>query len=285
MVTADLKKLKEKRKMAVTNLSNLVNPQVMADIIEHKLVDAMKFSPLATVDSTLVGTPGSAITLPQFQYIGDASTLAEGVGLTPAQLTASSTPVSIHKIAQGVEITDEAILSGYGDPVGEATKQIVLSIASEEDNEMLATLQGIGTAMTYATTNDPTDTDIADALELFGEDIDGTKVVLVSPTVYTKMRKNTNSWVPASEIAANIAVKGVVGEYQGCQVIVSNKLKTTKEMFIVKPGALRIFMKRDVMVEADRDILKFSNVITASQHFATYLYDPSKAIRIAKSGS
>lgn len=271
--------------MAVTKLANLVNPQVMADIIEHKLVDAMKFSPLATIDSTLVGTPGSKVTLPQFAYIGDASTLAEGVGLTPAQLTASSVDVPIHKIAQGVEITDEAILSGFGDPVGEATSQIVLSIASEEDNEMLTTLKGISAAMTHSTTGDPTDTDIADALELFGEDIDGTKVVLVSPAVYTAMRKNTNQWLPASEIQAEVKVRGVVGEYQGCQVMVSNKLKTSKEIFIVKPGALRIFMKRGAMVEADRDILKFSNVITASQHFVTYLYDPSKAIRIAKSGS
>ena len=65
-----------------------------------------------------------------------------------------------------------------------------------------------------------------DLLELFGEDLDdGETVTLVSPAVYTAMRANTNSWVPASEIAANIAVRGVVGMYQGCQVIVSNKLK------------------------------------------------------------
>lgn len=269
--------------MATTMLANLVNPQVMADIIEHKLVDAMKFAPLATIDNTLVGVPGNTVTLPQFAYIGDAATLGEGVGLTPAQLTATSNPVSIHKIAQGVELTDEAVLSGYGDPVGEATKQIVLSIASEEDNEMLTTLSNIGSAMTYTVSGSkPVAADIADALELFGEDIDGVKVVLVSPAIYTEMRKNTNQWVPASEIAANIAVKGVVGEYQGCQVMVSNKLKTSGDMYIVKPGALRIFMKKGVSVEADRDILAFKNVITASQHFATYLYDPSKAIKITK---
>lgn len=268
--------------MATTLLANLINPQVLSSMIEKKLVDNMRFSPLATIDSTLVGTPGSKVTLPQYAYIGDAATLAENTGLTPAQLTASSVDVPIHKIAQGVELTDEAILSGYGDPVGEATKQIILSMASEEDNEMLTTLSNIGSAMTHSTGATPKDTDIADALELFGEDIDGIKVVLVSPAVYTAMRKNTNQWVPASEIAANVAVKGVVGEYQGCQVMVSNKLKTSGDIYIVKPGALRIFMKKGVAVESDRDILKFTNVITASQHFATYLYDPSKAIKITQ---
>ena len=269
--------------MALTKLANLVDPEVMAGIIEQKYVDYMKFAPLATIDNTLEGQAGDTISLPHFNYIGDASTLAEGIALTPAQLTASAVTVQIHKIAQGVELTDEAILSGYGDPVGEAAKQIALAIASQEDNEMLTTLSNIGAGMTHTTSGDPTDTDITAALELFGEDIDGTKVALVSPKVYTAMRGNSHTWVPASELAAGVAVKGVVGEFQGCQVIVSNKLTTSKNIYIVKPDALRIFVKRGTLVESDRDILKFSNVITASKHFATYLYNASKAIKITKS--
>ena len=266
----------------MTKLTNLVNPEVMADIIEKKLVDAMKFAPLATIDNTLQGRPGDTISLPSFNYIGDASTLAEGASLTPALLTASAVNVTIHKIAQGVSISDEAILSGYGDPVGELTDQLALSVASEEDNEVLATLANIGAAMTHTTAADPKDTDILAALELFGEDIDGEKVAIVSPAVYTAMRSNTNQWIPASELAAGVAIRGVVGEYGGCQVIVSNKLKTSKNIYIVKPGALRIFIKRGTVVEADRDILNFTNVFTASKHFATYLYDASKAIKITK---
>ena len=269
--------------MAVTQLGNLVNPQVMADIIDKKLVDYMKFAPLATIDTTLEGQAGNTISLPSFTYIGDASTLNENTALTPAQLTASAVTVTIHKIAQGVEITDEAILSGYGDPVGEIANQLALSIASQEDNEVLGTLANIGATMTHTTSGNPTDSDITAALELFGEDIDGDKVVLVSPAVYTAMRGNTNTWIPASELSAQRAIRGVVGEYQGCQVMVSNKLKTSKNIYIVKPNALRIFIKRGTQIEADRNILKFTNVFTASKHFATYLYDASKAIKITKS--
>lgn len=265
----------------ITKLSNLVNPEVMAGIIEQKYVDYMKFAPLATIDSTLQGQPGDRITLPHFNYIGDAATLAEAIALDPEKLTASSVTVPVHKIAKGVEISDEAVLSGYGDPVGEAAAQIALAIASQEDNEMLSTMAS-DISLVHSTVADPTDSDITAALELFGEDIDGTKVAVVSPAVYTSMRANTNTWVPASELAAGIAVRGAVGEYQGCQVIVSNKLKTSKNIYIVKPGALRIFVKRGTIVETDRDILKFTNVITASKHFATYLYDATKAIKIAK---
>lgn len=271
-----------------TKLSNLINPEVIADFIEQKLVDNIVFAPLAEIDYTLQGRAGDTLKFPVWSYIGDASTLSEASTLSVATLSASTASVKVHKIAQGVELSDEAVLSGLGDPVGEAVSQITLAMASGIDNEMLTTLSNIGSTMTYKTAStalDPSDTDITDALELFGEDIDGVKVAIVPPAVYTKMRKtgkDSGNWIPASEIAAEIAVKGAVGEYQGCQVIVSNKLKTSKNIYIVKPKALRLIMKREAQVETDRDILKFTNVITGSVHFATYLYNASGAIKIVK---
>lgn len=277
--------------MAVTVLNNLINPEVIADFIEKKLVDNIVFAPLAEIDYTLNGRPGDTLKFPAWNYIGDASTLGEASTLSVATLSASSVSVQVHKIAQGVEISDEAVISGLGDPIGEAVTQITLAMASGIDNEMLTTLSGIGSLMTYqtsASTVAPADTDITEALELFGEDIDGVKVATVPPAVYTKMRKtgkDNGNWIPASELAAEIAVKGAVGEYQGCQVIVSNKLKTSGNIYIVKPGALRLIMKREAQVETDRDILKFVNVITGSVHFATYLYNASGAIKITKKTS
>ena len=269
-----------------TMLTNLVNPQVLADMIDKKLVDYMRFAPLATIDTTLEGRPGSQITLPSYAYIGDAAIVAEGADIGINQLTASSTPVTVFKVGNGVQITDEAVLSGYGDPMGEAAKQLSLSIASEVDNLVLNVLSGITSPMvhTAATAGTLAFADIADALELYGEDIDegGVKVLLISPKQYTTLRKSAG-WLPASDIAADIAIKGVVGMVQGCQVVISNKLKeaSSKEnAYIVKPGALRIFTKRNTLVESDRDIINKSTVVTADKHFAPYLYDASKAIKI-----
>ena len=123
-----------------------------------------------------------------------------------------------------------------------------------------------------------------DDFELFGEDIDegGVKVLLISPKQYTLLRKSSG-WLPASDISADIAIKGVVGMVQGCQVIISNKLteaSSKENAYIVKPGALRLFMKRGTLVESDRDIVNKSTVVTADKHFAPYLYDASKAIKI-----
>lgn len=265
-----------------TKLANLFNPQVVADMINAKLVDAMRFAPLARIDTTLVGRPGNTVTLPSYAYIGDAETVGEGEDIAIAQLTESTTSVTIHKIGKGVQITDEAVLSGYGDPVGEIVKQLRTAIASQVDNEVLATLAAISGNMLHTAAGSVLAVDdVADALVKFGEDIEGEKVLLVSPADYAAIRK-ADDWCPASEIGANLIIEGAVGKVHGCQVVISNKLANANAAYIVKPGALAIYTKRDTLVETDRDIINKSSVLTADKHFATYLYDASKAIKIAK---
>jgi hypothetical protein len=125
--------------------------------------------------------------------------------------------------------------------------------------------------------------DISNSLEKFGEDIDGRKALIVSPRTYTKIR-NTKDWAPASEFAANALVRGAVGQIFGCDIIVSNRLRQTavagEKAFIVKPGALRLILKRDTLLEADRDILRRVNVFTATKHYVDYLYNAAGAIKI-----
>lgn len=261
-----------------TKLANLFNPEVVAGMIESKLVNAIKFAPLAVIDTTLVGRPGSSVTLPTYAYIGDAETVAEGADIPVKQLTQSTKEVSIHKIGNGVQMTDEAALSGYGDPLGEAVSQLILSIASQVDNEMLAVLGGASLTHTAAGAALAAD-DVADALVKFGEDIEGDKVLLVAPEDYAAIRK-ANDWIPGTEMGAEAIIRGAVGMVHGCQVNISNKLTGKKAAYIVKPGALATYMKRDTMVETDRDIVNKSTTMTADKHFANYLRDESKAIKI-----
>ena len=261
-----------------TKLANLFNPQVVGDMINAKLVDAIRFSPLCKVDTNLVGRPGNTITLPSYAYIGDATVVGEGEDIPISQLTESTVEATVAKVGKGVQVTDEAVLSGYGDPQGEAVSQIVLSIASKVDNDVLAVLDTIGSNMTHTATAFDADA-IADSLVKFGEDIEGEKVLLVSPEEYAILRK-ADDWCPASEISANLIIGGAVGQVHGCQVVISNKLRGKNASYIVKPGALSLILKRDTLVETDRDIINKSNVITADKHYVAYLYDASKAIKI-----
>ena len=275
--------------MATTMLANLLDPQVVADLVEKKLINNIRFAPLAEVDTTLVGRPGDTITLPWYNYIGAASDLTEASAISTVALSTGSASVQIKEAGKGVEITDTAILSGYGDPYGQAAEQIVMSMADKVDIDLLGILGSIGSTMTYSTaasTSAIAVPDISNALELFGEDIDGQKVLLASPKLYTAIR-NTKDWAPASEFAAEALVRGSVGQIFGCNVIVTNRLKGSagtgldESAYIVKPGALRLFLKRDSLVETDRDILKRINVITITKHYAAYLYNAANAIKLA----
>lgn len=263
-----------------TYLSNLFNPQVVGDRINKKLWDYVRFSPLAKIDNTLIGRPGNTISLPYFNKSVTAGVLAEGHDVTISQLTGSSVPVTVQKVAAGVQITDEAALSGYGDPIGEAVDQMARAMADAVDNDVLAKMAAITGSDAHITTAAALTADgIASALTMFGEDIDGEKVILVSPANYEIIRK-ANGWIPGTEVAANAIIRGTVGMIYGCQVVVSNKLTAANCTYIVKPGALAIYNKRDVLVERDRDIVNFSTVLTASKHFVSYVYDKDKIIKM-----
>ncbi len=62
----------------VTQSQDMLDPQVLADMIPAKLTAEMKFTPLASVDNTLEGRPGTTIEFPAWNYIGDAEDLKEG---------------------------------------------------------------------------------------------------------------------------------------------------------------------------------------------------------------
>ena len=268
----------------VTKIANMINPEVMADVVRDKLTDLIKFTPLAKIDTTLQGRAGDTVTLPKFAYIGDAADVAEGEAIPMALLTTSTSKVKVKKAGKGIKITDEAVLSGYGDPVGEGTNQLSLSIAAKVDNDCLAALSGIKANMTVDVSAKDTIGShvIADGLVKFGEDLEGEKVLLIAPAQLAQIRKDPDYLKP-SEMTQKAIMGGVIGEVWGCQICVSNKIKASGSKYtnyIVKPGALAIYLKRGVEVETARDISLKLSEITADEHYAVYLLDESKAIKL-----
>lgn len=259
-----------------TYLSNLFNPQVVADLLNEKLIDNLVFAPLARVDTTLDGRAGNTVTLPYYAYIGAATTVAEGEDIPITQLTQSTKQVTIQKIGKALQLTDEAMLSGYGDPLGEAVRQGALSINDKVESMLMADMS-VNAGHTYMPSAALAAADLPLALALYGEDNEGDKALICSPDFYAKLLGD--NWVPASQIAAEIKIRGALGMAYGCQVIVSNRVKTGN-FYIVKRGALAIFMKRDTLVEFDRDILNQSTVLAVSKLFAPYVLNPKDIVKI-----
>lgn len=50
----------------MTKITNLIDPQVMADIIDGKIATKIRVTPFAKVDTSLQGIPGDTITVPTY---------------------------------------------------------------------------------------------------------------------------------------------------------------------------------------------------------------------------
>nr|DAL22361.1 MAG TPA_asm: major capsid protein [Caudoviricetes sp.] len=333
--------------MPMTKLANLVDPEVMADMVSATLPKKIKFTPIAHIDTTLVGQPGDTITVPKYAYIGDAEDVAEGVAMGTTVLTASTTKATVKKAGKGVEITDESVLSGYGDPLGNATDQLAKSLAAKMDNDgyaalCTATLVYDGTEKVIAYNG------IVDADAKFGDESDDAleKILFIHPDQEATLRKDAD-FMDKNKYPLDVVMNGTIGKIAGCQVVKSKKVKVVKyekdnesgTVTIVKDetaetgtnkhlgtiaancidklavgdkvkavdmefyacpivvvdtedpnedpdadgvdvseAALTYYMKRDIIIENDRDILAKTTVITADEHYTAVLSNESKVV-------
>lgn len=266
--------------MAVTKLENLVNPTVVADTLTSQLPKAIKMTPVCEVNRDLVGTPGNTISVPKYAYIGDATDVAEGTAIDVSTLTATSTTATVKKVGKAVTITDEAALSGTGDPINEATNQLKLSIASKVDNDILASLQS---ATTLSVSGVFSLGLVSSALDKFeDEELGERKFLFVNPAMMGILRMD-ETFTHASELGDQTLMTGAVGTVFGCEVIPTRKIVSdagTYTCVLAKEGAVALYLKRDVNVETGRDVLTKETVISADEHYVTALRDESRVVLI-----
>lgn len=210
--------------MAITKMAQMINQEVMGDMINAKIEAQLKLTPYAKVDTTLVGVPGDTKTVPSWNYIGDAEDVAEGVEVTPTQMTASSTTFTIKKAMKSVSITQEAINSGYGDPVGQAGSQLAKSIAGKVDNDVLEAVYK-ATMVAGEGTSNISYSGIVDANFKFEDEEDGIdKVMFIHPSQEATLLKDSN-FISADKYQAGVAVNGSIGKIAGAWVKKSKKVR------------------------------------------------------------
>lgn len=261
----------------MTMIADLVNPEVNAPIVQYTMQHAMRFTPLAQIDNTLVGNAGDTLQFPKFTYIGDAKNIAEGQAIPFDKLGTKMTKVKVQKAAKGTMITDEAVLSGYGDAIGESTRQLGLSIADFVDTAVLAAAKGGTQKVTIA----PTVEGLQTALDMFNDEDDSTVVAVMSPKTASKLRMDAINKKLGSEAGANQVINGTYYDVLGAQIVRSKKLADT-EMILIKANqsspALKLVMKRNVLLKTQQDIDHDATKMTATEHFAAFLYDDTKVV-------
>ena len=163
--------------------------------------------------------------------IGDAVDVAEGVAAETVKLTASTTQVTVKKAMKAVELTDEAVLSGYGNPIGETNNQIAKSIASEVDNDCMDALYNAQLFYDGSSSQIAYD-GIVDAIDVFDEEVNTEKVMFINPKQVTKLRKDSN-FISADKygVGTNVIMTGEIGRIANTRIVPSKKVKEFSEWY------------------------------------------------------
>lgn len=274
-----------------TKLSQIIDPEVMADMISAKIPKKIRVTPFAKVDTTLQGAPGSTITVPSYGYIGAAEDVAEGAEVTISKMQTNTKQVTIKKAMKGIALTDEALLSGYGNPVGEANNQLALAIAEKVDNDALAALM-TATLSYDGSTKIISYEGIVDAIDMFEEEINTDKVMFVNPRQVTQLRKDTN-FISADKYKSGVMLSGEIGMIANTRIVPSKKitLDSTSAFYtcpIVKltqdaetedeMPAMTLYLKRNVNVETERKARPRITEITADEFYTVALTNESKVV-------
>ena len=261
----------------LTKTTTLVNgdvfdPEVVSDMINAKVTKKAVMTGYIKVDNTLEGIPGATVTIPRWGYIGEAKEYAEGTPIDTTKMAYTTESYGIKKIGQGVSLTDEAQLSGYGNPMGTATNQIALSISEKLDNDRVEVLydattvhDGTASVIKYSA--------IVDAVDMFNEEEDSQKVILIHSKQKTQLRKDAD-FISADKYQAGVMASGAIGRIAGCDVVVSNKVKCEDGVYfnpIIKLNndaeteddlpAVTYFLKRGNLVEHEREPGVADNII------------------------
>ena len=279
--------------MAMTTMANVINPQVMGDMIDAKIEAMLKITPFAKLDTSLQGVAGDTKTVPSWNYIGDAEDVAEGAEVDLTTMTAGTKTFTIKKAMKAVGITQEAVNSGLGNPIGQAEHQLAKSIAGKVDNDVLAAAltssvtSGDGTAkISYA--------GIVDGVGTFEEEEITDKVMFIAPEQVTTLRKDAD-FISADKYDNKVMMTGEIGMVAGVRIVPSKKIVEdggiyTCPIIKLEPAnaeteytedelaAITIFLKKDTQIDADWIARKQIHEITAAKYYGVALTNEAKVV-------
>ena len=281
--------------MAITKLSDLVDPQVLADMIIEKLKAKISVIGYAELDTTLEGRAGSEVSVPRRKFDGVAVEVGEGEAIPIRKLIDEIAKYAIKKAGIGAEVTDEAVESGLGDPVNDTVVAIVNAIIAKLDTDAMSELLKADTIL-----NDDGQLDydaVVNGVDLFNEEEISEKVVLVHPTQLTAIRKD-EAFIDRNKYGNAVMVTGEVGSIAGARVKPSKRVEGCGGHFynpIIKltgdpevdeeTPALTYYLKRDTNVEFDRKSRYRKTEVTGDQMYVVALTNGERVVLVRTTGA
>lgn len=246
-------------------------------IIEAKAKDLLTTSlntrTLMTVDNSLTSDAGMTKTINTYTYSGTAEEVAAGAGNTNrGSITYVGNDYTVKMVQQAFDYQDEDFMKD---------NTIV-------DNMLKGANQVMVNKMTADFITECAKSTLAHQFATFGYDaiVDGiaklnvedeSKLFVVIPTAWKADLRKDDDYKSAR--MGEVIYNGQVGTVCGIPVIATNAL--ADEAYIMTEEAIKLFMKKDVEVEQDRDADTRTNSVYLRTAYICALVDATKICKLS----
>ena len=246
-------------------------------IIEAKAQDllttAVNTRSLMTVDTTLAAEAGMTKTINVYTYTGEAEELGVGEGNTNrGSIAYVGTDYTVKMIQQAFDYADEDFMKDNTivDSMLKGANQVMVNKMTAD---FIAGVKKASLAHTAALSYDA----VVDAIAKLNVEDESGLFLIVSPAGKAALRKDPD-YVAAR--MGEVVYNGQVGTICGIPVIVSKALGED-EAYIMSAEAVKLFMKKDVEVEQDRDADTRTNSVYLRTAYICALVDATKICKIS----
>ena len=247
-------------------------------IIEAKAKDLLTTSVntrnLMTVDNSLTANAGMTKTINVYTYTGTAEEVAAGAGNTNrGSIAYVGTDYTVKMVQQAFDYQDEDFMKDgtIVDNMLKGANQVMV-------NKMTADFIGECAKATVSHEVEALGYDgIVDAIAKLGLE-DESKLFVVIPTAWKADLRKDPDYVAAR--MGEVVYNGQVGTVCGIPVIASNALEN--EAYVMTNEAVKLFMKKDVEVEQERDADTRTNSVYLRTAYIVALADATKICKVTK---
>jgi hypothetical protein len=247
-------------------------------IIEAKAKDllttAVNTRSLMTVDTSLTQDAGMTKTINVYTYSGTAEELAAGEGNTNrGSISYTGTDYTVKLVQQAFDYQDEDFMKD-GTIVDNMLKGANQVMVNKMTADFIAECDKATLAHSAAEFGYDAIVDGIAKLNLEDE----SKLFAVIPTAWKADIRKDPDYVSARQ--GEVVYNGQVGTVCGIPVIATNAL--TDKAYIMSPEAVKLFIKKDVEVEQDRDPDTRTNSVYLRTAYVCALVDATKICEITK---
>lgn len=232
---------------------------------------------LMTVDNSLTAEPGMIKTINVYTYTGTAEEVGAGVGNTNrGSIAYVGTDYTVKMVQQAFDYFDEDFMKDntiVDNMLKGANQVMVNKMTADFFTECAkATLTStFATAFGYEA--------VVDAISTLNLE-DESQIFVVIPNAWkAQLRKDAD--YKSAELGS-IIYNGQIGTVCGIPVIATKALTDTA--YVMTAEAVKLFMKKDVEVEQDRDADKRKNSVYLRTAYVCALTDTTKICKVSKAG-